>query len=245
MQIYKYNGWRILSFIPDQEAKKIFNLVQEDSYATVSILKQYDRSKVLRFSLEDNDYVLKIPLEKNNNPWIRFTTLYRKGESFKCLYSMHKLKELQLPTAQPIMTAEKRSFGMVVDSWLVYKYVPGEHCLNKKDHYPEVIDTLQSLHGKSFLHGDPQIRNFILGEDRLIHMIDAKLKRSYFSFFSKNYEWAYLAKSAPGIENYFSFKNNFWFKAAKKADWIFRKFVRKRRKIIKAIKTPFQAYIKV
>lgn len=236
MQSYTYNGWRILSFIPKNRAEDFFRLIQDGEYEILKILKENKRSNVVQFSYKGEDLVLKIPLEKNRNRWIRFTTLYRQGESYKCIKSLAKLNQLDIPTAQPFMAAEKRSFGMVVDSWLIYKYVPGHHCLDKENHYPKVTAALKSLHTKKYLHGDPQIRNFILGDDDIIHMIDAKLKPAYFSFYSKKSEWAYLSKSAPGIEQYIEVKDKFWYKVAKKADRYFRSFVIKKRRLLNGMK---------
>lgn len=241
MQVYKYNGWRILSFISENEGNIFFDHISKNKYKPLKILKDNHRSKVILFEFENIPYILKIPIAKNKNRWIRFTTLYRSGESLRGLKSLHTLQELGIPTADPIMVAEKMYFGMVVDSWMIYKYIEGDNCLNKTDLYDDVVTALESLHQKKYLHGDPQIRNFILSPDKKIHLIDVKVRRTgLFSFYSKNYEWAYLARSTDNIEAHFPNKNNLWYKIAKKSDKIFIDFVPKKRKFLNAIKNIFR-----
>ena len=236
MQVFHHKGWELLSFIEKSKGLELFQLIDEKRYRVNSILKSDQRSEVVTIKFYNETLVLKIPKQKNLNRWIRFTTLYRQGESFRCFCSLKNLMQLSLPTAKPILAAERRISGMVTNSWFIYRYIPGENCLDKKDFYPGVIQALKQLHEKNLLHGDPQIRNFILSEDLVVHMIDAKLKSPSFSFFSYKHEWAYLAKSAPGIEEFYCNINTPIYQLAKAVDRMFRRFVRMKRKVIYILK---------
>lgn len=231
MSIRQKNGWNILSSENDLH---LFDLVQNGSYEVVNTLKKHHRSLVYQIKIAGKLYVLKIPSEKNKRWWIRFTTLLRTGEAFKNIKGMLRYRELGLCSTTPVIAAEKRTSGMVTDSWLLYEYLDGEPCLGHEDYYPLVIDELKRIHSKGYLHGDSQIRNFLYKNGK-IYIIDSNPGRVT-SAFSRAYEFAYLRKSAPGIENYFGDINDWWlYKAAFYYDIYERKFVDIRRKVKKAI----------
>ncbi|MEL7002263.1 MAG: lipopolysaccharide core heptose(II) kinase RfaY [Bacteroidota bacterium] len=237
MYISRSNGWRLLSH---KSKSDIFEGIQNQSYQIVETLKEDYRSRVYRISLADHHYVLKIPNEKNTKPWIRFLTWFRSGEAFKNIRGMIKLKELEIDTTTPIIAAEKRSFGMVVDSWLVYEYLDGKSCLDKEEYYPSVVEKLKKMHAKGILHGDAQIRNFMWISGK-IYVIDSNPKSTGLFTFSKTYEFAYLRKSAPGIDKYFgSINDSFWYKWSVQYDIYDRKLARWRKRVKKAIKGLFK-----
>ncbi|WP_157493904.1 lipopolysaccharide core heptose(II) kinase RfaY [Fulvivirga imtechensis] len=211
----------------------LFDMISEGQYTIKSPLKEHHRSDVYKIEINKQEYVLKTPKEKNKKWWIRFTTLFRDGEAFKNIKGMFKYEELGLHTTKPVMAAEKRKLGMVTDSWLLYEFLDGESCLDREEFYPMVVKELKLIHSKGYLHGDPQIRNF-LHRSSQIYVIDSNPKRVGVTGFSRAYEFAYLRKSAPGIEAYFGEINN-WrlYKLAFKYDIYERKFVRTRRKIKK------------
>lgn len=231
-QYHKNICWRVLC---SPEHISLFHLVSQNKYALRKLLKKHHRSLVYQIDIDNKSYVLKIPLEKNNRWWIRFTTLFRVGEAFKNLKGMLKYEELGLHTTKPVMAAEKRSFGMVTDSWLLYEYLDGEPCLDHEEYYPLVVDELKLIHEKGYLHGDSQIRNFLFKEGK-IYVIDSNPKPVGLTGFSRAYEFAYLRKSAPGIEKYFGKINDWWlYRLAYHYDLYERKFVRSRRKIKKLL----------
>ncbi len=197
----KHKGWRIsyADKLSKEAALGLYSTIYNSNYQRKVILKDNQRSLVMRIQANDFDCVLKIPKEKNARLWIRFLTWFRAGEAFKNLASMSLLWHEGIATTQPLLAAERRQFGMVVNSWLVYEYLEGDSCLDHPEWYPSVIDKLGEIHKKGLLHGDPQIRNFICKEDQ-IFVIDCNPKRPGFTGFDFGYEWAYLRKSAPGIE---------------------------------------------
>ncbi|MEX2335853.1 MAG: lipopolysaccharide core heptose(II) kinase RfaY [Fulvivirga sp.] len=225
---YKGEDWRVLGL---DKNSGFFIIVNEEKYTIKKVLKEHHRSMVYHVSINGREYILKIPVEKNNGWWIRFTTLFRSGEAFKNIQGMMKYHELGLPTTKPVMAAEKREYGMVIDSWLLYEYLDGEPCLEKEEYYPMVVATLKQIHAKGYLHGDPQIRNFLYKDDG-IYVIDSNPKPAGLFNFAKAYEFAYLRKSAPGIENYFGKIKDWWlYRLAYYYDIYERRFVRTRRKL--------------
>ncbi|QSE97817.1 lipopolysaccharide core heptose(II) kinase RfaY [Fulvivirga lutea] len=231
----KYKNWTLIS-APDvgvEDAKELFHTVQDSKFETCEVLKDNQRSEVKRIKVSDNDFVLKIPKEKNSRFWIRFLTLFRKGEAQKNLKSMMILKNIGVKTTNPILAAEKRSFGMVVDSWLLYQFVDGRSCLNQPETYKKVIDTLESIHQYGFIHGDPQIRNFIQ-KDSDIYVIDANPQKAGMTGFDFGYEWAYLRKSDKGIQPILDdLIDSKWYKFAIWYDKVDRKLARLRKRVKK------------
>lgn len=237
MQVLKRDTWRILS---NESNLNIFDQVQNRAYEVVSILKDDYRSRVYHIKLLEQDLVLKIPNEKNTRWWIRFLTWFRIGEAFKNIEGMSILHQLGISTTKPFIAAEKRSFGMVVDSWLVFEYLDGESCLGNDKHYPMVVKKLREMHNKGILHGDPQIRNFMYFKD-IIYVIDSNPKSAGLFGFSKAYEFAYLKKSAPGIELYFgTVKNSKWYQWSVLYDIYDRKLARFRKRVKKPFKKLFR-----
>lgn len=234
MRTINYQGWTLLisDQINDQMAKDLFDSAQNKKYVLTKTLKDNHRSSVKHVQINSNDLVLKVPKEKNERIWIRFLTLFRLGESFKNLKSMNLLYDIGVKTTTPIIAAEKRSFGMVVQSWLLYSYLDGTSCLDRPQTYPQVIGTLKSIHKKGYTHGDPQIRNFIEKENE-IYVIDTNPKKAGLTGFDFGYEWAYLRKSAPGIEGLFSeILESGWYKFAYHYDLYARKFSRLKRRVL-------------
>ncbi|MEP2771704.1 MAG: lipopolysaccharide core heptose(II) kinase RfaY [Fulvivirga sp.] len=242
MRILQYKDWRLLisDNLSDDEARSYFDVVKNNKFSLIESLKDHHRSVVKRIAIDDCDLVLKIPAEKNKRKWIRLLTWFRLGEAFKNMKGMVKLWSKGIKTTLPIIAAEKRSSGMVVDSWLIYKYLDGTTCLDHPEHYGAVVKKLSEMHTKNILHGDPQIRNFIHQKGE-IFVIDSNPKSVGWAF-DRAYEWAYLRKSAPGIEDHFGELNDWWlYKIAFWYDIYERRFVKNRRKFKNGIRSLFSS----
>ena len=136
--------------------------------------------------------ILKEPVEKNKRKWIRFTTLMRKSEALQSCMSMLKLQEIGIGSNRPLVVVEKKRLGMVVDSWYLCSFVDGEACVAMDSQ--SVVNTLNKIHQSGYLHGDPQIRNF-LRKNTGIQVIDAKMNK-YLHPIQCQLELVYLNNSA-------------------------------------------------
>jgi len=218
--------------LEDIEGTAIFNKILSKDYEVLTVLKNDHRSKVEKIKIDGKHLVLKVPKEKNTKSWIRFLTWFRSGEAFKNIDGMMKLWDKGIKTTVPLMAAEKRTNGMVTNSWLLYEYLKGNSCLNQPETYNKVVEKLRELHSKGLLHGDPQIRNFMVTQDD-IYVIDANPKRTGLIGFDRAFEFAYLKRSQPEIEGYFGEIKDWWlFKFARWYDLIERKFTRTKRAIL-------------
>lgn len=195
------------------------------------ILKDTSRSYVKKVEIGEKKIVFKIPLEKNNSLWIRFLTLFRKSEAIKVLETMNFLNKNDIYTNLPILCCEKRKYGMVVDSFIIFEYLEGD--VVKKEDAEEVIKLIKKIHKLGYIHSDTQMKNFI-NKNGKICTIDAKLKKKLFGKISENLEYINFGVDIEEAYNYVD-TSSFNFKISK---FIYN-FFRLKRRVSKKIKTKF------
>ena len=211
----------------------IDNIIYSKNLLILKELKNDQRSLVLLVTHMGKKLILKSPLEKNRRKWIRFTTLFRNGEAFKAILNMERLNNVGIRTNNPVMAIEKRVFGMVSDSWILFEYEEGEPCA--EEHYALAVQKLKEIHTKGILHRDPQIRNFLYNGKEVI-TIDCNPKRIWLGNISKAYEYIYLEKSAEGIDKHFTFsRDTLSYRIAKKYSILYWSWRRIKKKIRREI----------
>lgn len=202
-----------ISVLAHKDHLQMANDIEHKRYQDITVLKDSPRSLVKLIRYQEKNLVHKVPKEKNKKFFNRFTTLYRKGEAFRSLESLNKLKQLNILGNTPLFAVEKRKFGMIIDSYLVYEYLEGKKVLEKD--IPDVICCLNKIHATKYIHGDSQKRNFLKLQDN-IAVIDASPKKKIFMNFWKMYELIYLKASISGGENHFiKFKKHKTYKLAR------------------------------
>lgn len=175
------------------------------------ILKNDNRSFVKVVEIEGRKVIVKRPKEKNRRKWIRFISLFRKSETISVLETMEILNKNNIKTNEAIASLEKRKFGMVVDSYILYTYLEGEK-LRAEDVF-DLIGMLKKIHLLGYLHGDAQFTNF-LKENGIFFTIDSNLKNKKLGKISENIEYLRVADDFEEIEKKMD-KNNIYYKLAK------------------------------
>ncbi|NLK62093.1 MAG: hypothetical protein GX287_01455 [Fusobacteria bacterium] len=89
------------------------------------VLKNDERSFVKKMEIKNKKIIYKVPNQKNNSKRTRFLSLFRKSQVEVVLESMEILNKNRIYTNQPIVFGEKRKFGMVIDSFMIYEYIKG------------------------------------------------------------------------------------------------------------------------
>ena len=216
MKSKEYNNWNFIGNI--ESGKDMLSLILEKKYEDISILKDDKRSLVKIIKMNGNNYVLKVPREKNNRKWQRIINIFRGSDSFRSFQMMNKLEGLGIESTKAIIAAEKRT-PFVVDSLLVMDLLNGEEI--HKEYYLKVIEKLGDIHKKGYLHGDSQIQNFMLKDDK-IYSIDLRLQKNIYGNIGKMYEFIYLRESCKEIDEYYDEIRNRWsFKIA----WLWKKWL--------------------
>lgn len=186
---------KLLCYQDKEFCKQLYEHVLSLDESHFNTLKSNQRSIVKKFTFHDKAYIFKIPLEKNQRKWIRFTTLYRKSEAEKSLDTMQQLIKLGFHTTTPVLAFLKNHHGMITDSFTIYEYLNAQPV--EEHHLPQIINTLHNLHQKSYIHNDPHTDNF-LQNNKQLYLIDANIKKIFilkrlrFAF-----EFVYLSQMNP------------------------------------------------
>jgi heptose II phosphotransferase len=159
------------------------------------VLRDDDHTFVGLLDLAGERIVVKSPRFKDRRPWIRVTTLLRAGHATRLLRFMQAIAQSGVPSPDPIAALERRRWGMVVESWICYRYVPGRPCTAADA--PAIIAALQALHRTGWVHGDSQVRNYVADGERIV-LIDANPRRKRWGRASEAYDWILLSNSLPG-----------------------------------------------
>ena len=175
LKLQKISDWLI--YMPIDSTISVEDIIELQDKKPAEVLRKHHRSIVEKKQLDDVYYIVKQPNNKNHSYWIRFTTLYRDSEVLKDLKSQLLLEQLRIPTVKPIAALEKRKFGMVVDSNIIYLFRPGEQITEEQ--YSQMLSFMQVLHRNGYLHDDPHIKNFLQFESKAF-AIDCKPRKNLF-----------------------------------------------------------------
>ena len=204
-------------------------IILEKEYEIIKVLKDDKRSLVEIIEINQGKFIFKIPKEKNNRKWQRFINVFRGSDSFRNYKTMDKLEKMGINSTRAVFAGEKRT-PFVIDSFLIMEILEG-NSIEEKD-YPRIIDELNKVHLKGYLHGDSQIQNF-MKKDNDICMIDFRLQKNIYGEIGRMYEFIYLRESCKEIDKYYDdIRNRISFKIA----WIWKKWLYLHGDIRKVIK---------
>ncbi len=170
----EHNGFRILSAHDDVYTRRLLEDILSSHIDIVRVFKDDRRNYVARFRYGEDDLVVKRPRGRSDSWYERILTLFRDGEAFRRFQSMSELIRLGLHGSKPVLAAERRSYGMVVDNLFVYHYTEGVPAGpgNEK----QVLAALLALYNHGYTRRDSKPTNFLLSGNR-VHFIDYRLSR--------------------------------------------------------------------
>jgi hypothetical protein len=143
-------------------------------------------------------WVLKRPRWKDERRINQLTTLYRKGEARQVHERSAAMEAIGFPVAYSALLMERRSLGMVVESWLVYRYLEGEVASVEDGH--KVIALLEILHRAGWRHRDPHIANWIRQADGSLAALDMNPRRRRFFMPDAAYDFVLLRNCLPALQ---------------------------------------------
>lgn len=169
-----------MNYIIEGLKKKI-----ESNPKILKVLKNDKRSYVFIFEYLGKKYVYKEPLEKNRRKWQKFLSFFRGSESKREFFCIKRINSSGfVKTVIPVLYTNK---------YLVYKYLEGNQPSIKDIEL--VIKTLNKIHLEGYLHGDSQIQNFLIDDEKKIYIIDSKFQRNKYGRFGATFEMIYLEES--------------------------------------------------
>ena len=169
---FKFEQYNLLTTWDQDAAIELARAIIGEQVELEQVFRDNKQTFIGRFRARDQHLVLKIPRGRNARTWQRFLTWFRSGECEKVYESHLKLQSGKLRAPAPILAAEKRKLGVVVDSFLVYEFVEGR--IADESDAQAVVNTLLELHAMGYIRRDPQLANFVI-RDGEIFLIDFKL----------------------------------------------------------------------
>lgn len=186
-------------YLDSEENLLLYNAIEEKRYRVIRELKNDSRSLVLYIEIncekikeELKKVVLKIPKEKNERRWQRFLSIFRGSEAKREFYNCKLIEKNGFFGAKPLVAVEKKHGIIIIDSYFVLSYIDGRHA--SFDDIDIVLQTLYKIHDEGYTHGDAQLANFMV-KDEKVYVIDCKLEKNFLGIIRKIDEFIYFEKS--------------------------------------------------
>jgi RIO-like serine/threonine protein kinase len=194
----KHKDWDVFIAAGNMEIPNLDELLNSAD-TPVHVFRDDGRSRVTSFRYKDKNHVLRIPHEKNKRKWLRFRSLFMKGESHRLILNMSLLHSRGLPIPKPLLFMEHRKCGMIFESRAVYEMAEG-HPVKKERESVDIlrawIKTVRALHEAGFVHRDPNLNNFLVDDGRIC-MIDCSSIRPLKFRLQVMYDLVLMKNSAP------------------------------------------------
>lgn len=201
--ILDYRRYRVKTSLPEAESRQLVDGYIGRTLAVTTELKNNRHNFVARVDdSSPHGLVLKIPRKRNKRTWERLMTLFRNGEALRVFDSHCRLQQLGFHCPDPVLAAEKRRYGMVTDSFILYRYLPGTPA--SSGDAAAVSSELMALHEKGYTRGDPKAINFLVSDGQ-VAFIDFKLSRPrLFRQHNFRMEYAHFLHTMPEGLRYLS-----------------------------------------
>lgn len=135
--------------------KKIYELIEQEGFD----LKRNSNSYVKLINFNEKRLILKEPTRKNRRLLGRIFSIFRHSRAFQAAQSFSFLRSAEIETNRPLCVLEKRLFGVLMYSLIIYEYIEGE-AIQKKD-YLDLSLTVKKINDLGFGHSDCHQGNFI------------------------------------------------------------------------------------
>lgn len=206
----KIRRGNIYLYFNDEKSLEFFDIVENNRYKLLKVLKDDQRSYVALIEIQGKKYIYKRPIEKNSRKWQRFLSIFRGSESKREFKNIEKIREVGLNGAVPYLAVEKKKGLVVYDSYLIYGYIDGRESSFKD--IDLIMSELRKIHSLGYLHGDSHMNNFLIKGEK-VYLIDTKLLWNKYGGFGRAFEFMYLEESYPQEIDYD--KESIYYKGAK------------------------------
>lgn len=197
-----------------------------------AILKHDHRSLVGTITVAGVSYVVKKFTVQSTRVFFKLTSLMFPTLGEIAYRNGLELEKSGLLTPLPTMLMQRFEKGMVVDSWLVYKYLDGDH-LTKSD-AADIVNFVKRMHHAGWVHRDPHPANFIRS-DVGIATIDPLKARKTRSRYLRAYDVVLMEHDLPSaLELYGSEDLGIWLLVAK-AGHTFLRFYRQSKDAVRKL----------
>lgn len=196
--------WKALCSAESRELLPLIPQIIE--FRDLKVLKVYRRSyrgTVLLIHALEQKLILKHSRRERASLQKRLLSLFKDSEALTTLKNTVRLHRMGMREAfRPILAIEKRAYGMIEESVLLYEYVEGKH-FPKSDTQALllVVEALKKCHRAGSLHTDAKLENFLLTASGIV-MIDSSFKRNLLGRFGELNNFVVLERTVPAIRQF-------------------------------------------
>lgn len=163
----------------------IFELIERKGFD----LKRNSNSYLKLIKSDNLKLVLKEPTRKNRRFLTRILSVFRQSRAYHVAQSLTFLRSAEIETNRPLCVLEKRFFGMVVYSLIIYEYIEGEAI--QSEHFADLAETVKKINNLGYGHNDCHQGNFIKTHHG-ISPIDVVLRKHFFGKISVDLQFLKL-----------------------------------------------------
>ena len=224
---FRYSDWEVAvhengaqpkgSFWAEEFPQLLQKLENPDN-----ILKHDHRGEVGTFTAGNVKYVVKKFTFQSSRLMFRLSSVFfpSLGE-IACRNGLDMASD-GINTPRPVLLMQKQNNRMVVNSWLVYRFVDGELLTSKNAE--EIVRFVKGMHAAGWVHRDPHPGNFIRTPDGVATLDPIKARQSV-SPYLRAYDVVLMEHDMPAAVDIFGkYQLHFWYKLARTGHSILRFF---------------------
>lgn len=205
---WKSDGWEYFSFnvagLTAEDVKtKLYKLL-EGIRNPGSILKHDHRSAVYLTEIEGIPCIVKDFILQKTWVWFQITSLLWQTPAEIACRNALALKDIGLVTPQPMLLMQKRKFGLVIESLLIYPYLEGIPATPANSE--TIVGFVRKLHDAGWIHRDPHPGNFLLTPSGTATIDVLRLKRTN-SRYLKAYDVMLMEHDMPDAPDLYGRSN--------------------------------------
>ena len=185
-----------------------------------SVFKSDHRSKVSLFSRNEVRYVVKEFTLQKTWFWFKLTSLLFKSLGEVAWFNSLGLQTDGIPVPEPELLMQRISWGMVVESRMIYRFVEGDPLT--VDNYSMIIAFIREMHKAGWIHRDPHPANFIRADSGVVAIDPIRARRSGNVFFHA-YDAMLIARDIPEARCLYGRETfGVWYSLAEKRHWLMK-----------------------
>jgi serine/threonine protein kinase len=222
---FQWSGWEITQFQGNgsmlesnwqERMVELFPRFQKPE----AILKHDHRGLVGIFNYDGVRYAIKQFTIQSTWLWFQLTSIMFPSLGEIAFRNAVGLLASGIATPTPVMLLQRRCGGMVKESWLIYRFLPGE-TLTPADG-EEIVKCLKSMHLAGWIHRDPHPGNFLRTPEGIATVDPLKMRRSQ-SRYLQAYDLVLLAHDIPEAPQLYDTRSlGRWFAVAKQGHRMLR-----------------------
>lgn len=169
-----YRDYRAITCTGASMSRHILDAVIDGDVELGTVFRDNRRTLSAQVTCAGQSLLLKVPRARNGRKWERFLTRFRESDAFRTVRHLELMRSMGFAAPEPVLAGERRAGGVVVDSFVCYRFVEGRRAV--PDDAGAILAALEDLHQHGYLRNDAQLANFLI-VDNNVTFIDFRLKR--------------------------------------------------------------------